>query len=166
MKKLEALRALLITVVPGLKTKPENLSIYVDKGGIGTVRGETLSFEYRYTVKIMIQDYAGDTDAIFVPLVAWVAENQTELTRRDKADAFSFEVDLLDSDTSDIEISIDLTEDRQVCRDDASGSWQVTYLPDVPMIDVFDGVPAVRLTGILINDLVEGITLELPEQPA
>lgn len=163
VNKMKALRALLISTVPGLATKPENLSLYAAKGRIATVRGETMSFEYRFTATIMVQDYAGDPDNVFVPLVAWVAENQTELTRQQNGEAFSFEVDELDSETRDIEVSIDLTETVRVVRDVTSNSWQVTHIADVPMIDAFPGIVDVKLSGLLLRDLVQGVTLELPE---
>jgi hypothetical protein len=69
MKKPESLKALLLASVPGLADKPENLSMFIDKGRIAARLTGSLSFEYRYTVNVVVQDFAGDVDALFVPLL-------------------------------------------------------------------------------------------------
>ncbi|MDH7641193.1 phage tail protein, partial [Sphingomonas oryzagri] len=138
MKKVDALRALLLKAVPGLAAKPENLSLFVDKGRLGAIRTQTLSFEYRYTATIVVQDYAGDVDAIFVPLLAWVATNQPDQLRRADGEPFGYQIELLDGESCDVEIQLDLTERVIVKQGDAG--WSVTHLDDAPMLDTFPGV--------------------------
>jgi len=161
VKKLDALRALFLKTVPGLATKPENLSLFADKGTIGAIRTMTLSYEYRFTATIVVQDYAGDADAIFVPLIAWVATNQPELMRRPDSTPFSFQIELLDGETSDVEIQIDLTERVLVAQGDSG--WSVTHLDDAPLLDVFPGVTPVPMTALLLDDMLSGAQLVLPD---
>jgi len=162
VRKLEALRALLMQTVPGLATKPENLSVYASKGRIGAVSGATMSFEYRYTATLMVQDFAGDPDLIFVPLVAWATENQTEITRQANGDAFGFEMDLLDTNAMDIEVSIELTERVIVNRE--GGNWKVTHKIDAAMSDRFPGIPAdTSVARLIVKDLVSGMQLVIPD---
>jgi hypothetical protein len=162
MKKVEALRDLLVGAVPGLRANPENLSLFVAKGKIGMIRSTTLSFEYRFTATIVVQDYAGDLDLIFLPLLAWVAENQPELLRRQDAEPFTFEVDLLDQETRDVEISIELIERVKV--EQQGEDWAVTHLSDEPLRDTLDGVPeGVRISTLILQDMKSGERLVLPE---
>ncbi|WP_267382245.1 MULTISPECIES: phage tail protein [unclassified Sphingomonas] len=155
MKKPDALRKYLLAAVAALASKPENLSLFVDKGRIGA-RAGSLSYEHRYTLNVVVQDYAGDIDKLFVPLLAWISDNQPELLQQDKQEPFSFEADLLDGELVDVSIDIELTE-RVLVERTADGT-RVTALGEPNLSDVFDGVdPATPWTGLLDDIIAAGV---------
>lgn len=161
MKKADALRELLIGVVPALRDKPENLSLYIAKGRVGAIAARALSFEYRYQLQIVVQDYAGDQDMVFVPLLAWISENQPELMRRPDTEPFTYEIEIIDVDACDIEIAIELTEKVRVER--TAEGYAVTHVADAPMKDAFAGICDVNLLTVLVDDLRAGATLTFPD---
>ncbi|WP_267382610.1 MULTISPECIES: phage tail protein [unclassified Sphingomonas] len=155
MKKPDTLRKYLLAAVEPLASKPENLSLFVDKGRIGA-RAGSLSYEHRYTLNVVVQDYAGDIDKLFVPLLAWIAQNQPELLQQDKQEPFSFEADLLDGELIDVSIDIELTERVRVER--VAGGTQVTALCEPKFPDVFDGVdPLAPWTGLLADLVADAV---------
>ena len=112
MYKPASLRAHLTAATPDLKTNPEKLTVFVKDGRLACAFGPTLSFEYRYTLSLVVLDYSGHPDAIMVPLLAWLKRHQVEVFEspelRDKS--VRFEVEYLNKDTIDLTIDIDLTE--------------------------------------------------------
>ncbi|MGW8136847.1 phage tail protein [Sphingomonas zeae] len=155
MKKLDALRDLLVRAVPALAADPSKLAIFVDRGRIGA-RAGNLSFEYRYSVNLVIEDYAGDQDAVMVPIIAWIAENQPELLQRQDGEPFGFESEWLAKDLHDLSITIDLTERVLVNR--VEGGVTTEHLADILPPDHFPGAEDARLWTGLADDLVAGAT--------
>ena len=160
MKKPESLKALLLASVPGLNDKPENLSMFIDKGRIAARLSGSLSFEYRYTVNVVVQDYAGDVDALFVPLLAWVADQQPDLLERDQQEPFSFESEILDGDLADISIDLELTERVKVARTDEG--LVVTHLEEPNRADAFDDVGDTVLWAGILDDVTAGTVAVMP----
>lgn len=151
MKKPEGLRRLLLAAVPGLAADPARLALFIDKGKLTTRANGTLSFEYGYTLNIVVQDYAGDIDALMVPLLAWVAEMQPDLLERDPREPFTFESEILDGDAADVSIELELTEPVRVRRL-PGGGYEVTHLPEPDRADAFDGVCGVNLWRLLLRE--------------
>ena len=142
MKKPESLKKLLLATVPGLADNPETLQIFVDRGRIAGGGGRTLSFEYRYAVNVVLEGYSGEIDAVTVPVLAWLAENQPELLDKPNAEPFAFEAELLDGKASDISITIELTEAVLVVPREGGG-YGVSH-PAAPArhdVDRFADVP-------------------------
>ncbi len=71
-----------------------------------------ISLQRQYSVL----DYAGDQDAVIVPIIAWIAEHQPELLQRQDSEPFGFESEWLAQDKQDLSITIDLTERVAVQR--------------------------------------------------
>ena len=136
MKKPTSLRDHLLAAVPGLRRNRDQLSVFVDQGNIRSTAAHGLSFEYSYTVQVLITDYPGSADAVAIPLLAWVLQNQRELLEnleRGKT-AIEFEVDILNNDLVDMSIRLPLTE-RVIVKPatDGSAALQVTY-PEEPQL--------------------------------
>lgn len=137
MRKADSLRRWLTAFLPDLKTHPDRLQIYVEGGRPETRQSRTLSFSYAYTLKVGIWEFAGDADRIMVPLLAWIEKEQPQLLRRTDGIPFTFEAELLSSDVSDIEISIDLTENVLVLpRGDGSG-YDIDHPAEPDFTDAF-----------------------------
>ncbi|MDR6144951.1 hypothetical protein QE363_000744 [Sphingomonas sp. SORGH_AS870] len=153
MNKPASLSRLLIQAVPQFAENPENLALYVDEGRVAATSGASLSFEYRYKLNLVAQDFAGDRAALFVPLLAWIAQAQPDLLDRPTAEPFTFECELLDADTADISITLDLTE-RVAVRPREGGGYEVNYLDDPTPADLdrFDGVCGVNLWQLFLRD--------------
>lgn len=155
MVKLDSLRDLLVRSVPFLAADPAKIAVFVDRGRVAARGTGSLSFEYRYTATIVVEDYAGDVDELFVPVLAWIAENAPELLDRDPREPFSFESEILGDDLADISISVDLVEAVRVSR--TSDGLRVEHLPEPPRMDAFAGVPAATsLWAGVLEDVVSG----------
>jgi hypothetical protein len=110
MRKADDLKAFLLDNVPELKKTPERLTIFLEGGSVGCTSTSSMSFEWSYTAKVSIQDYAGDPDHIMVPVLAWLARHQPERLNPRGDSAFAFDAEILDGDKADLELSIVLTE--------------------------------------------------------
>lgn len=137
MKKLASLRAALLASVPALAGDPARLEIYVERGDV-RARPGNLSFEYRYTASIWVQDFTGDVADLHVPLLGWIADNQPDLFEKGDSRPFTFECEILDADTTDVMMTLELTELVRVTRVD--GGLSVDHLDEPVMVDRFDGV--------------------------
>ncbi|AJG19126.1 phage tail protein [Cupriavidus basilensis] len=130
MMKPNDLRQALTAAVPELQRNPDKLHIFVDEGRVVATGSKTLSFEYQYTLTLIVTDYADNSDTITVPVLAWLRANQPELffnpDRRE--DGFKFEADILNHTTVDIAIKLALTE-RVTVRVAGSG-YSITHEPE------------------------------------
>jgi hypothetical protein len=143
MRKADSLRRWLTACLPlDFKDHPDRLQIYIEGGQIAARQSRTLSFVYQYTLKALVTDFAGDADRLMVPMLAWISKEQPQLLRRQDGQPFAFEAELLDAETSDIEISLDLTENVIVTpRTDGTG-YDVVHPPEPDFTDSFPGVTA------------------------
>jgi hypothetical protein len=116
MNKPGSLRAAIAAAVPDLEANPDKFLVFADEGGIAATGTKSLSFEYRYTLNMILMDYAGDADTVMIALLAWVKRNQPELVHNfDKQkDGITFEVDHLNNTTCDLSIKLRLTESVKV----------------------------------------------------
>lgn len=148
MKKPDSLKAVLLRSVKPLADNPENLTLFIDRGAIGC-RAGSLSFQYSYTLNVVVQDFAGNIDTLIVPILGWIAENQPELLQKGDSQPFTFEAEILDGDLCDVSIDIALTERVRVTP--AQGGVHVTHLDDTLPPDAFPGVVGVRLIDGVVD---------------
>ncbi|MFE2006436.1 phage tail protein [Pseudomonas guariconensis] len=134
MNKPSALRAHLLANVPELHKNPDRLLVFIDNGTIRSTAAPGLSFEYSYTLNIILTDYAGHPNAVAIPLLAWLLVNQPELlTNLEKGKtAIAFEADVLDNSKVDLSLKLPLTE-RVIVKKQDDGSLQVSH-PDEPQL--------------------------------
>jgi len=164
MRKPNSLRAHLSAATPELRRDPDKLAIYVREGQLISAGAETLSFEYRYTLNVVLLDYAGQADAIMLPLLAWLRVHQVEILEnpalRDKA--VRFEVEYQNNETVDISIEVDLSEavvvsaGVEAAADDATQRYAVSY-PAEPVRAGTLAAPErweIRVGGELLADWV------------
>lgn len=143
MLKPQSLHAHLLAAVPEFRRDPDKLSINARDGHIVCTGAASLSFEYAYTLNVIVLDYAAHADAVIVPLLAWLQVNQIELFENpDKqAKSIRFEVDQLNRSAVDLSIEIDLTERVIVKKptDDGEGlRFEVKHVPEPPRVGVID----------------------------
>jgi hypothetical protein len=131
MYKPASLRAHLTAANPDLKQNPDKLLVFADEGHAVATGTVSLSFEYQYKLNIIITDYAGDADAIMVPLLAWVRVHQLDLIEHPekRKTGIAFEVDFNNQETVDLSIKLALTE-RVIVTPGADGRLDVKHLPE------------------------------------
>lgn len=158
MKKPDGLGRLLLQSVPALAKDPTKLQMFVDRGGIQARRGTTLGYEERYTLSIVVQEYAGDVDDLFVPILAWIAEQQPDLL--DKGEPFTFEAEMLDDKTCDIEISLALSEMVRV-EEKPGGGFTTSRIDQRGVgLDEFPGVCGANLWQLFLNEVLAAETTD------
>lgn len=146
MNKPESLRAHLLAAIPELKRNPDRLLVFIDNGSLRSTAAPGLSFEYSYTLNLILTDFAGHPDAVAVPLFAWVLVNQRELMENLERgrDAIKFEADILDNSKVDLSITLPLTE-RVIVKRQADGTLQATHPAEPVVDDELFLVPAMRV---------------------
>lgn len=137
MKKHDSLRAHLTAALPELGREPDALALYVTDGKIAARMGGTLSFEYRYSVQLVLLNFNGDPSQIFLPLLSWISVHQPELLLNHETgvDAIRFEVDVLDNQAVDVQIELPLTEVVNVVAD-GNGGHQMELRDEIPLPDL------------------------------
>ena len=112
MKKPESLRTFLCEKVPALEKNPENLSVFIDNGSIVSTVATSLSYEYRYTLNVIVMNFSGNQNLLMAPIVAWLRENQPDVLNNPemRERALTFEADILNNTSCDISIDLMLTE--------------------------------------------------------
>ena len=110
MYKLDSLRAHLLAHVPGLQA--DALHTFVEGGHIESTASQSMSFVYHYKMQVVMTDYSGNADAVMLPVLRWLRTHQPELFLSPAlmADAFKFEVDVLNHQAYDLGITLKLSE--------------------------------------------------------
>lgn len=164
MKKPNSLRDHLLSAIRELNRDPDRMLIFVDEGKIRCTMSSGLSFEYEYKLNLLLTDYAGELDAVMIPLFDWIRTNQPELMANlDKnKDSFKFEAVLQNNDAVDLELSIPLTERVIVKRLD-DGTLDIKF-PDEPQYTRAEAAQPYRLLDKQGNVMAEWVSAEPGEQ--
>lgn len=145
MIKPASLRAAIEAALPGLKKNPDRLLVFINEGSLRCTAATSLSFEYGYTLEVVVTDYAEHADTLMVPILAWVKVNQPELLADpNKRDGIRFEADLLSHQSMDLSVRIELTE-RVVVTDNQDGSRTATHVGEPPL-DPYEDISTWTLT--------------------
>ena len=130
MKKPNQIRAVIERSNPEFTHNPDKLQLFVDQGQIISTGTASLAFEYRYTLNIIITDYADDIARIIVPLLAYLKTNQPELFENPqrRENGIKYELDYNNNDTMDLLIDIQLTE-RVVVQQQGENT-NIKYAPE------------------------------------
>lgn len=112
MNKPGRFRAALLAALPDLAADPQRLSILVERGHICTTGAPGDGWCYDYQLTAILQDFAGDMDALALAVVHFVQVEQPDLLKNMDANArgIRFETEMITSELVDISIEIDLTE--------------------------------------------------------
>jgi hypothetical protein len=140
MNKPASLRSALVTALPDLARNPDSLLVFVDKGAVIGTYAPGLSFEYSYTLNVILTDYAGDPDSVMVPLLMWVRDHQSELLDNVdlRPDGITFEADILGNGACDLSLTLKLTERVMVAESDGGR---------LDIVHVDEPTPEARLTA-------------------
>ena len=151
MHKLKSLRQALIDAIPQLNANPERLQMSIGGGNIDARQASSLSFEKRYALNVKVSGFTGDSEGFFVPVLAWLRENQPDIFTLDEGrkNGYTFAIVLNDDDTMDITISVQLTERILVSQD--QGALHATYSPEPPLPEPVTRPKALYVNGELVS---------------
>ena len=146
MHKLKSLRQALIDAIPQLKANPDRLQMSVGSGNIDARLASSLSFEKRYALNAKVSGFTGDSEGFFVPVLAWLRENQPDIFTLDeeRKKGYLFQVVFNDDETSDISFSLQLTE--RILVSENEGTLLATYSPEPPLPE-----PVTRPMELYVN---------------
>ncbi len=100
MNKPQSLRSALNKSVPYVADNSDRLHLFVDSGQVVATSAPSLSWEYRYTLNVVITDFTGDQNLLMDLMLLWLRENQPDALQNseEREKLFSFEVDILAND--------------------------------------------------------------------
>ncbi|EOI6866744.1 phage tail protein [Yersinia enterocolitica] len=155
MLKPDSVHTAILKAVPYIRQNPDCLHIFVDKGAIIATLAPSLSFEYQYTLNLVITDYADSMDLIVVPILHWLRTHQPDIMANPdkRQEGFTFEVDYLDNKLRDISIDLKLTERTIVKEQDSVLS--VTHLDEPVPPEYFVKSYKVNIDGETVAEWVE-----------
>jgi len=142
VKKAEALRAHLTQHVPYLAKEPQNLLVFIERGGVGCRLGGGLSFDYRYEINLVVLDFSAHADTLMVPLLAWIAVNEPALMQAPATleQVVRFEAEIIDNDRADISLTIPVSE-RVIVTEDGAGGYIATHADEPPIDELLGTNP-------------------------
>ncbi|GAA0680785.1 phage tail protein [Dyella marensis] len=112
MIKPGSLRTALLQHLPDIANDPQKLLIFAERGRVITTGAAGNSWEYAYQLTVIVQDYAGDMNALTATVVRWLAETQPDLLLSPEAmrNAVRFEAELMTNELADVQFQLDVTE--------------------------------------------------------
>lgn len=130
MLKPTTLQSALINAVPELRDNPAMLRLWVDKGKNVATLATSLSFEKAFNLNVAIRGYSGDIDTLFVPVMAWLRDNQPDIFSPNAAQQgrFSWTLSSNSDGTQDLLMVLQLTERTQV--NEVDGALHAQTLPE------------------------------------
>ncbi|QDQ87657.1 phage tail protein [Alcaligenaceae bacterium SJ-26] len=157
MLKPARIREIIVKANPYLARDPDKLQVFLDSGEIACHGAASLSFEYRYKLNIIVQDFPDHADRVILPVLAYLRTNQPELfENHDNAkQVIRFDAELLSQDLIDLSIEVNLTE--RVIVETVDGRMQARHVPEPAhpqfpaedqQLDIYD-----RVNGTLLGTI-------------
>lgn len=165
MWKLQSLRNLIESAVPDLARDPQNLIVLAREGRAVSTLARSLSFEYAYIIDVTVLNYVGHTDALFVPILAWLRVHQSELldNPQTQAKGLEFNVELLEDNAADIVIRVPVTERVIVTPDPTHPTRLTAEHPPEPLLPGLSGM-AEQWQLLMKDKLLAEWRIEIPPE--
>nr|DAO28032.1 MAG TPA: tail completion protein [Caudoviricetes sp.] len=130
MNKPQSLRHALNKSVPYVRENPDRLHLFVDNGSLVATAAESISWEYRYTLNVVVTDFTGDQNLLMAPILYWLRDQQPDALQNpdEREKLFTFEVDILGNGACDLSLNLKLTE--RVLAREVDGQMQVEAVPE------------------------------------
>lgn len=163
MNKPGSLRRHLLEHIGELSHDPDRLLIFIENGKVRSTAAAGLSFEYEYSLQMIITDFAGHPDSVMIPLLGWLRTNQHELLANfDKSkDGIQFDAEIMANDLVDLSITLPLSE-RVIVKLQPDGALDVKH-PDEPQLT--EHLPQQRYDMIIDGEPVDSWTSGKPGAP-
>jgi hypothetical protein len=145
MEKPGSLRAAIGQVFPDLARDVDRLRLWVEKGSIRCRQTQSRGFEWAYTLTAVMTDFTGHPSLVFLAVNDWLRVNQPDLLAAGNPESFSFQADILDDKTIDLQIDLRLTEQVRLVEREGGG-WDLQHLsepdPLFPELDPLSDPPS------------------------
>lgn len=130
MNKPQSLRHALNKSVPYVRENPDRLHLFVDNGSLVATAAASISWEYRYTLNVVVTDFTGDQNLLMAPILYWLRDNQPDALHNpdEREKLFTFEVDILGNGACDLSLNLKLTE--RVLAREVNGQMQIEAVPE------------------------------------
>ncbi|UQY43284.1 phage tail protein [Mixta hanseatica] len=130
MNKPQSLRHALNKAVPYVRENPDRLHLFVDNGSLVATAAASISWEYRYTLNVVVTDFTGDQNLLMAPILYWLRDNQPDALQNpdEREKLFTFEVDILGNGACDLSLNLKLTE--RVLAREVNGQMQIEAVPE------------------------------------
>jgi len=134
VNKPQSLRCTLNKAVPYVRDNPDKLHLFVDNGSLIATGAHSMSWEYHYTLNVVIEDFSGDQNLLMASVLLWLKANQLDAINNPdlRKKLFTFEVDILRNDVCDISLNLQLTERVLVSTDGGISTVEAEPEPDEP----------------------------------
>lgn len=134
MNKPQSLRNSLNKAVAYVRDNPDKLHLFIDNGSLVATGAASMSWEYRYTLNVIVEDFSGDQNLLMAPVLLWLRANQSDAIHNPefREKLFTFEVDILRNDVCDISLSLQLTERVLVSTDGSVSNVEAIPEPGDP----------------------------------
>ncbi|MGY0146190.1 phage tail protein [Edwardsiella tarda] len=112
VNKPQSLRRALNKAVSYIRDNPDKLHLFVDNGSLVTTGASSMSWEYRYTLNVIITDFVGDQNILMAVVIAWLRQHQPDLLANpdQRQHGFSFEAIIQSNAVCDLILDLRLTE--------------------------------------------------------
>ncbi len=130
MNKPQSLREALNKAVENVRANPDRLHLFVDSGASVATSAASVSWEYRYTLNVIVTDFTGDQNLLMAAVMYWLRTNQPDALQNpdEREQLCTFEVDILGNGACDISINLKLTE--RVIAEEVNGVTEVRAVPE------------------------------------
>ncbi|HHH7214804.1 TPA: phage tail protein [Escherichia coli] len=62
--------------MPYVRNNPDKLHLFVDNGSLVATGASSMSWEYRYTLNAVIEDFSGDQNLLMAPVLLWLRDTR------------------------------------------------------------------------------------------
>lgn len=132
MKKPALLRAAIAAMFPELARGPDQLAMWVERGSVRATGNAQRGFAWEYQLEVVAENFKREPEGLFFVVVDWLRTQQPDLIQAN-APGFTFEVDVINDTTFDVQMTLPL---REIVTATAVGvgGWQLAVVPEqVPL---------------------------------
>lgn len=155
MLKPLSLRNALLDALPELNASPEKLQLTVSSGSVAATFATSLSYEKRYPLTVFIAGFTGEINALLVPVVLWLRENQSDIfsSTENQTKGLAWQSVANATQGMDITLTLQLTERTEVKEID--GQLLANDLPEPQPAPPVPRPMELYINGELVSEWTE-----------
>lgn len=152
MKKPSLLREAIAVLLPETARDPDRLAMWVERGNVRATGNRQRGFSWEYDLIVVAENFTAEPAQLFFVVVDWLRDQQPDLLAAN-GPGFPFEVDVIDTKTVDVRITLALKE--VVTAQQVDGEWHLSVIDEaVPLFP--DDVPLRPAEGPLTSIWARG----------
>lgn len=161
VKKPDSLRAAIAAILPEFAADPARLAMFVEKGRIRAPQTRQRGFMWSYDLTVIATAFTHDPDVLMFVVVDWLRRYQPDLLAANSAAGFTFEADILDDRSWDVQIVLPLDEAVRASQA-PDGGWLLEAVEE-PATLFPDDVPLRPNEGPLLSIWHQGTRIAPPD---